>query len=117
MKNLTLACCALVLLGFATPVLAQADNQTQNPDPCQGTMDIDTCMFGDSGGSGGGSGSGGCQYCYWNNEAPEANCFSAVPGLPYSQYSNCVGTQICWSDGSGGEVCQPLCTGNACQFV
>jgi hypothetical protein len=118
MRNvLALACCALVVLAFAAPALAQADNQTENPDPCQGTMDIDTCMFGDDGGSGGGSGSGGCQYCYWNDEAPYANCFSATPGLPYSQYSNCVGTQMCWSDGSGGQICQPLCTGNACHYA
>lgn len=106
-----------IVLMIALPVLAE-DNQIQNPDPCQGTMDIDTCMFGDDGGSGGsGSGSGGCQYCYWNNEAPYANCFSAVPGLPYSTYSNCVGTQMCWKDASGEQRCQPYCTGNSCLYA
>ncbi len=107
---------AAFVLIVAASAFGQADQNTSY-DPCNGTMDIDTCMFGDGGSGGSGSGSGGCQYCYWNNEAPEANCFSAVPGLPYSQYSNCVGTQICWSDGSGGQICQPLCTGNSCHFA
>jgi hypothetical protein len=38
MRNvLVLACCALVVLAVAAPALAQADNQTENPDPCQGS--------------------------------------------------------------------------------
>lgn len=48
MRKLTLTCCTLALLVFAVPAFAQADNQQTNPDPCQGTMNIDTCMWSDS---------------------------------------------------------------------
>ena len=49
MRNLVLAFCALVVLIVAAPVFGQADNQVTNPDPCQGTMNIDTCMWSDTG--------------------------------------------------------------------
>jgi hypothetical protein len=113
MKRFLIAAFVLML---ATSAFAQADQQITNPDPCQGTMDIDTCMFGDDGGSGSGSTSGGCQYCYWDNKAPYANCFSAGAGLPYPMYSNCVGTQMCWGNGSG-QYCEPWCTGTTCVYA
>ena len=48
MKTVALACCTLALLIFAVPAFAQADNQVTNPDPCQGSMNIDTCMWSDN---------------------------------------------------------------------
>ncbi len=66
------------------------------------------------GGSGGGSGGGGCQYCYIDDSAPYANCFSGVSGLAYPEYANCVGTRTCWSDGSGETYCEPTCQGEQC---
>ena len=60
MKKLVLICCAVASLAIAAPALAQyggggADNQVENPDPCQGTMNIDTCMWSDSNTTAGGS--------------------------------------------------------------
>jgi len=55
MRNLVLAGCALALLAIAAPAFAQAENQSTNPDPCQGTMNIDTCMWSDSDPASGGN--------------------------------------------------------------
>jgi hypothetical protein len=55
MRNLALVYCTLALLSFAAPAFAQADNQTTNDDPCQGTMNIDTCMWSDSNPASGGN--------------------------------------------------------------
>jgi hypothetical protein len=48
MRNLALVCCTFVLLAVAAPAFAQADTQITNPDPCQGSMNIDTCMWSDN---------------------------------------------------------------------
>jgi hypothetical protein len=49
MKSLVAISFAVIALALAAPAHAQAENQTVNPDPCQGTMDMDTCMWSDSG--------------------------------------------------------------------
>ena len=54
MRNLTLVFCTLVLLVSAVPAFA-IDNVEVYPDPCQGTMDIDTCMWSDSNPTSGGN--------------------------------------------------------------
>jgi len=53
MRTSLLALCAITLLVVAAPARAQyggggAEQQLQNPDPCQGTMNIDTCMWSDN---------------------------------------------------------------------
>jgi hypothetical protein len=106
---------SVACLMIAATALGQADQQTGD-DPCAGTMDPDVCFWSGMGGGGGGTG-GGCQYCYWNSTAPYANCFTSSWSLPYPQYANCVGTQMCWTDGSGARYCEPWCQGSACYYV
>jgi hypothetical protein len=48
MKALLLVSLTIIALAVAVPAFAQADNVVVNPDPCQGTMNIDTCMWSDS---------------------------------------------------------------------
>jgi hypothetical protein len=48
MKALLLVSLTLIALAVTAPAFAQADNQVTNPDPCQGTMNIDTCMWSDN---------------------------------------------------------------------
>ena len=55
MRTLLLVSFALVALAVATPAHAQADQQAENSDPCQGTMNIDTCMWSDSSPASGGN--------------------------------------------------------------
>lgn len=55
MKRFLLVSFAVIMLAAAAPAHAQADNNTANPDPCQGTMDIDTCMWSDSAPAAGGN--------------------------------------------------------------
>lgn len=55
-----------------------------------------------------------CQYCYWNDSAPYANCFDGAPGLPYPQYADCEGGRMCWKMPGGGMYCEPGCNGQMC---
>ena len=48
MKALLLVSLTIIVLAVAVPAFAQAENNTVYPDPCQGTMNIDTCMWSDS---------------------------------------------------------------------
>ena len=48
MKCFAIAMFVALSLIAAPRAHAQADQNTANPDPCQGTMDMDTCMWSDS---------------------------------------------------------------------
>jgi hypothetical protein len=94
MKGLILISFAAILLAVATPARAQADNNTQNPDPCQGTMDIDTCMWSDSAPAAGGnyttctavgSKQQGCQSITHDSFFGTTSCSTVY----YSAYCNC----------------------------
>jgi len=54
MKNVAIAV-FFVLAVVAAPRAHAEENQYVNPDPCQGTMDIDTCMWSDSDPASGGN--------------------------------------------------------------
>lgn len=93
---------AFILVAFAGTLPAQVC------DACA-PLNIDP-------GGGGDGGGGGCLYCY-TSSAPYGNCFSGASGLSYPQYSNCQGTRICWTDGSGAQYCEPTCTGSPCYWT
>jgi hypothetical protein len=96
MRNVILACCALALITIAAPAFAQADNQVTMPDPCQGTMNIDTCMWSDNPISDTGGNYSVCyaykaarQYCQasvTDNNTHRASCQS----VDYSASCQCV---------------------------
>lgn len=113
---------ALALLFISNSARAQsAGDGTFNAegisDGCGDTMNPDECMFGDSGAGGGGSWSPGCQYCYANEGAPYANCFSGASGLSFGKYANCQGSRICYWIAPGIRYCQPICLGTPCLTV
>lgn len=87
---------------FSVPAHAQlsggggADQQVENPDPCQGTMSIDTCMWSDDPMANGG---GNYAVCY-AFKANKQTCQSSVTdnitkqascqGVTYNAYCQCV---------------------------
>jgi hypothetical protein len=95
MKALLLVSLTVILLAIATPAFAQADNQIVNPDPCQGTMNIDTCMWG---GDPAADGGGNYAVCY-AFKASKQTCQSSVTdnitkqqscqGVTYNAHCSC----------------------------
>jgi nucleosome binding factor SPN SPT16 subunit len=95
MKALLLVSLTIMVLAVAAPAFAQADNVTVNPDPCQGTMNIDTCMWSDNPMANGGGNYSVC-YAYKSNKQ---TCQSSVTdnitkvrscqGVTYNAYCSC----------------------------
>jgi len=109
----------LALLFLSSSAFAQSagdgpDNMEGLGDGCGATMNPDECMFGDSGGGGGSGSAGGCSYCYANEGAPYANCFTGAAGLSFGKYANCQGSRICYWVAPGILFCQPICLGALC---
>jgi hypothetical protein len=100
MKALVIITLTIIVLAVALPALAQAENQTVNPDPCQGTMSIDTCMWSDDPMANGGGNYSVCYAYKDKNQMCQASVtdnnthYASCQSVTYNASCQCVNLKV-----------------------